>query len=198
MDILNTCVQKKRIIVGMTGASGELFALHLLKYLSAREDIEVHLIASEWAVQNLEKVDGLGRDAVYSLADYVYDCHDMSAPAASGSFCHDGMVIVPCSMKTLSAVANGYCDNLITRAADVTIKEGRQLLLAPRETPFSAIHLENMLKLARIGVVIMPPVPGLYSGETSLGEMADVFAGRVLARIGIQNDLFHQWEGYDA
>lgn len=120
----------------------------------------------------------------------------MESPIASGSFRTDGMLVVPCSMKTLSGIANGYANTLIERTADVTIKEGRTLLLCPREMPLSCIHLENMLKLARIGVRIAPPVMGFYHNPESLGEMVDFIAGKILDAIGINHNLFKRWEGY--
>jgi len=121
---------------------------------------------------------------------------NLSAPFASGSFRTDGMFIVPCSMKTLSGVANGYTENLIQRAADVTIKEGRRLVISPREMPFSAIHLENMLKLARLGVRIAPPVMGFYHKPRTIEDMVDFAAGKILDLMGIEHDIFRRW-GYD-
>ena len=120
---------------------------------------------------------------------------DMAAPVSSGSFQTDGMVVAPCSMKTLSGIAAGYAENLIQRAADVTIKEGRRLVLAPREMPFSAIHLENMLKLSRLGVRIAPPVPAFYQGPKTLEDMVDFMAGKLLDALGVQHMLYKRWEG---
>ncbi len=120
---------------------------------------------------------------------------DLAAPVSSGSFKTDGMFIVPCSMKTLSGVANGYTENLIQRAADVTIKEGRRLVMSPREMPFSAIHLENMLKLARLGVRIAPPVMGFYHGPKTIDDMVDFAAGKILDLMGIEHDIFRRWAG---
>ena len=126
----------------------------------------------------------------------VHYCNEqnMAAPISSGSFKHDGMFIVPCSMKTLSGVAQGYTENLIQRAADVTIKEGRPLLLSPREMPFSAIHLENMLKLARLGVKIAPPVPGFYHSPKTIDDLVDFMAGKILDAMGIEHNIYKRWK----
>lgn len=189
----------KKLVVAMTGASGGIFGLRLLHYLSQRADVETHLICSKWAKETIAHAMEMELSAVDAMlekeSDCLYDENDMTAPVASGSFHHDGMIVIPCSMKTLASIACGISENLIMRAADVTIKERRPLVLAARETPFSTIHLENMLKLSRMGVVIMPPIPGLYSGEKTLEEAADTFAGRALTQLGIENDLYIPWEG---
>ncbi|NLX64168.1 MAG: UbiX family flavin prenyltransferase [Clostridiaceae bacterium] len=184
-----------RIIIAMTGASGAIYGIRLLSYLSKMENIEVHLIISSWAQKNIEYETNYSLEQVRDMCDICHDETNMSASIASGSFSHDGMVVIPCSVKTLASIAVGYDDNLISRAAGVTIKEGRKLILAVRETPLSPIHLENMLKLSRIGVTIMPPVPSFYSGQKTIDDLVDTFIGRVLNQLNIQNSLYKSWNG---
>lgn len=184
----------KKIVVAMTGASGAVYGVRLLSYLHTRKDVETHFICSKWA-RTVMSDAGISINDALEAADYVYKEDNLAAAIASGSFHHDGMVIVPCSMKTLASVACGLSEGLIGRAADVTIKERRPLVLVVRETPLSPIHLENMLKLSRIGVTVMPPVPGLYSGETTIAEMVDTFNGRLLNQLGIENGLYKPWKG---
>ncbi|MFZ5645435.1 MAG: UbiX family flavin prenyltransferase [Bacillota bacterium] len=181
-----------RIMLGITGASGAAYGLSLLEELS-RLEIETHLIVSRWARQTIITETDYTYDQVASLAGKVYEADEMTAGPASGSFIHQGMIIAPCSMKTLAAIASGYTDNLITRAADVTIKERRPLVLLVRETPLNPIHLENMLKLARLGVIIMPPVPALYTRPASIQDILRHTTGRVLDIIGVENNLSHRW-----
>lgn len=183
------------IIVAATGATGIIYTVRILEKLKDIKGINTHLIMSEWATANLDIETSYDIDYVKSLADYVYNNKDLSAKIASGSFLIDGMVILPCSMKTLSSISNGYSDNLITRAADVTLKEGRKLVICPRETPLSPIHLENMLKLSRIGVSIMPPMPGFYSKPKTIDDIVDHHVMRVLDqfRINIFNEK--RWKG---
>lgn len=181
-----------RLVLGMTGASGSLYGLSILEELN-RLGVETHLIMSRWAKQTLITETGISPEQAAAMAYRFYDPDDMAAGPASGSFPHRGMVIAPCSMKTLAAIAAGFSDNLITRAADVTIKERRPLILLTRETPLSAIHLENMLKLARLGVVIMPPVPAFYTRPSTLEDILRQTAGRVLDLLGIENSLVTRW-----
>jgi 4-hydroxy-3-polyprenylbenzoate decarboxylase len=167
---------------------------------------EVHLLISSqsfpiirqetginWYADTEEEVQGRVRESLSSENIYYYHEMNLSAPVSSGSFRTDGMFIVPCSMKTLSGVANGYTENLIQRTADVTIKEGRLLVISPREMPFSAIHLENMLKLARLGVRIAPPVMGFYHKPRTIDDMLDFAAGKILDLMGIDHDIFRRW-----
>ena len=182
-----------KIVVGITGASGAAYGIAVLKQLKSC-GVESHLVMSPWAQRTIALETDLDPDRVEKLASYSYPAEDMAAPLASGSFPHNGMIIAPCSMKTLAAIACGYSDNLIARAADVTIKEGRRLVLLTRETPLSPIHLENMLKLARCGVVIMPPVPALYNRLATVEEVVNQTAGRALALLGIQNEFYPRWE----
>ncbi len=183
---------QKPIVVGITGASGSIFGIRLLETLKSLE-IETHLIMSEWAVQNLKLEMDYPLSRLQELATRIYDNHDLTAPVASGSFMAAGMVVVPCSMKTLAGIANGYSENLLERAADVTLKEGRKLILVPRETPLSPIHLENMLKLARIGVTIAPPMPAFYMKPTNIMDLVDHHVGRLIDQFGIENQLAKRW-----
>lgn len=182
------------IVVAVTGASGAVYGVTLLERLKEAR-IETFLILSRWARYTLELETGCSPEELERVADHFYQAGDLSASVASGSFPHRGMVVAPCSMKTLAAIAMGFSDNLITRAADVTIKEGRKLVLLPRETPLSAIHLENMLKLARLGVVIMPPVPAFYHRPREIRDLVDHTVSRVLDILGIENDLSGRWKG---
>ena len=158
-----------RLTVGITGATGAIYGVRMLEVLRDTP-VETHVIMSEWARKTIITEVGRKPDEVLALADYVYDEANQAARLSSGSFLTGGMVVAPCSMKTLAAIATGYAESLIPRAADVCLKEGRKVLLMVREAPLSAIHLENMLKLARLGVVIMPPVPAFYRAATVLGR----------------------------
>lgn len=182
----------RRIVLAITGASGAAYGLAVLKELNMLS-VETHLIISRWARKTISEETESSYEMVASAAYQTYDPDDMTAGPASGSFPHRGMVIAPCSMKTLAAIASGYSDNLIARAADVTIKERRPLVLLVRETPLSPIHLENMLKLARLGVVIMPPVPALYSRPLTLDDIFRQTAARVLDSLGIDNPSSFRW-----
>lgn len=194
----------KRYVLGITGATGPAIGLRVLKELS--RTAEVHVIISRQSFSIILEETGADlsdetaaavekrlRKFAASKNIYYHDEGDFEAPVASGSFKTDGMFVVPCSMKSLSGIANGYANSLIERAADVTIKEGRALLLAPREMPFSAIHLENMLKLARLGVKIAPPVMGFYHGPKSLDDMVDFVAGKILDAMGVEHEIFRRW-----
>ena len=152
----------RRIVVGMTGATGAVLGVELLRQLQQCPDVETHLVLSRWARATIHLETELSGRDVESLADAVYSWNDQAAPISSGSFLTEGMIIAPCSMKTLAGIRTGYSDGLIGRAADVTLKERRRLVLVPRETPLSEIHLENMLALARMGASIVPPMPAFY------------------------------------
>jgi 4-hydroxy-3-polyprenylbenzoate decarboxylase len=184
----------KRLIVGLTGASGIIYGVRLLEALKSLE-VEVHLILSDWAVRNVALETHYELSYVEGLAARNYHNDDLAAPVASGSFPTVGMVIAPCSMKTLAGIANGYSENLLERAADVTMKEGRRLILAPRETPLSPIHLENMLKLARLGVVIAPPMPAFYIQPESITDLVDHQVGKIIDQFGWEHDLYRRWGG---
>ncbi len=183
-----------KIIVGITGASGAVYGWRLLEVLR-QAGCEVHTVVSEngWTV--LRHECGVGRADVAGRVFRLYDADDTGAAPASGSFKADAMAVAPCSMRTLAAIANGLADNLLTRAADVTIKEGRRLVLVPRETPLSAIHLENMLKLARLGVRIVPASPGFYHNPQDIAALVDMMVGKACDSLGVEHDLFKRWEG---
>lgn len=190
----NVVQRKRRLIVGLTGASGALLAIRLLEILRAL-DVETHLIFSKWSIATMRYETDVPVEYVQSLATRAYAVKDMTAPPSSGSFLHDGMIVVPCSMKTLAAVRAGYCDDLISRSADVCLKEGRKLVLAVRETPLSAVHLDNMAFLQRAGAVIFPPVPAFYTRPKSIQDIVDQSVGRMLDSLGIHVDTFHRWDG---
>ncbi len=156
---------KKRIVIGVTGASGIIYAIDLIKRLKADPTIETHGIISDWAKQNLKLESDVSLKEFEEMLDYHYSNRDLGATVASGSFLTDGMVIVPASMKTVAGISMGFGDNLISRAADVTLKEQRKLVIVPRETPLNAIHLENLTKLARLGVQIIPPIPEHFTAS---------------------------------
>lgn len=186
----------KRIIVAITGATGAPYAIRLLEILCDL-GVETHLVMSKWALATLKYETDLTEQQIRGLAAVNYTGRDMSAPPSSGSFQHDGMIIVPCSMKTLAAVRIGYCDDLISRSADVTLKEGRKLVMVVRETPLSDIHLENMLFLRRAGAVIFPPVPAFYTKPRGFEDMIDQSVGRMLDCFGIHTDVFKRWSGFE-
>ena len=187
-------LQFRKIIVGITGASGTLYGIYFLKACKMLK-IETHLIISDWGKQNIEYETNYSIVEVEKLCSGIYDYNDLAAPFSSGSFKHDGMVIVPCSMKTVGVLANSISDNLIARAADVSLKEGRSLLISPREAPLTVLHLENLLKLAKAGVIIFPPMPPMYSKPKEIDEMIFETVGRMLERMGFTNDLYSCWDG---
>ena len=184
-----------RLVVAMTGASGAVLGIRLLERLCDVPSVETHLVMSRWARQAIRLEGTRTASEVASLADYVYRPEDQAAPISSGSFLTDGMVVVPCSVKTLAGIRAGYGDGLITRAADVTLKERRKLVLVVRETPLSEIHLENMLSLARMGVSILPPVPAFYAMPSTIGDMIDNFVARVLDQFGVAVPGIRRWAG---
>ncbi|KAJ5737875.1 uncharacterized protein N7483_003000 [Penicillium malachiteum] len=185
----------RRIVVGITGATGTLFAIRLLEILQDL-GVETHLVISKWAMATMKYETPTTEADLRELCTYFYASRDVSAPIASGSFLHDGMIIVPCSMKTLAAVRIGYCEDLIARAADVTLKENRKLMLVIRETPLSEIHLENMLHLRRFGATIFPPVPAFYTRPESLNDLIDQSVGRMLDIFDIHTNGFERWNGF--
>jgi polyprenyl P-hydroxybenzoate/phenylacrylic acid decarboxylase-like protein len=182
-----------RLVVAMTGATGAALGIRLLEGLR-RLGVETHLILSDWARATIKLETTTSVDAVRALASHAYGARDLAAGISSGSFRTDGMVVCPCSMKTLSAIRIGYSDNLITRAADVTLKERRRLVLVAREAPLSEIHLENMHYLARAGAVIFPPTVAYYSLPTSVDEVTDYVVGRVIDQLGIDHSLINRWK----
>lgn len=184
----------RRLIVGITGATGTIFGIRLLEMLRDT-DVETHLVLSRWAARALVHETSYTVDQVTALATRVYPLMDQGAPISSGSFLTMGMVVVPCSMRTLAAIAHGLGDNLIHRAADVILKERRRLVLAVREAPLSDIHLENMLKLSRMGVVICPPMPAFYNKPESLDDLVNYSAARLLDQLDIHLDVRNRWTG---
>jgi len=182
-----------RIIVGITGASGAIYGIRTLEALK-EAGVQTYLVMSRWAERTiLEETDYSVAD-VKDLADQVFEENDQGARISSGSFRHQGMIIAPCSMKTLAAVAHGFDANLVSRAASVTIKEQRKLVLMVRETPFSPIHLSNMLELARLGVIINPPVPSFYNKPHSIDDIVNQSVGRVLDHFDIETNLVKRWD----
>lgn len=181
-----------RVVVGISGGSGSIYGVALLKVLQEL-GVETHLVVSTLGEYVTEHECDINLQELKSLATYYHENKDLAAPIASGSFLTDAMVIVPCSMKTISAVANGLSDNLLTRAADVTIKENRKLIVVPRETPLSSIHLENMLKLSRTGVTVLPASPGFYSHPESIGDMVSAIVARILDQMKIEHNLIPRW-----
>ncbi|MCC9296662.1 UbiX family flavin prenyltransferase [Clostridium sp. WLY-B-L2] len=183
------------IAIGVTGATGSIYAVKLLEELKNIRGANVHLIMSQWAKKNLKLETNYSLEYVENLAGSVYDNKDLGAKISSGSFILDEMVIVPCSMKTLSSISNGYDDNLISRTAGVMIKEGRRLILCPRETPLSFIHLENMLKLSKIGVRIIPPMPAFYNNPQNIEDLVSQHVMKILDQFRIMYDKVQRWNG---
>lgn len=180
-----------KLIIAVTGASGVIYALSFLR-ATKKHGIETHLIVTDSAKKVASHEIGDIKQLT-SLADHVYSPDEMSAKIASGSYSVDGMVIVPSSMKTIAALANGFADNLVTRAADVQLKEGRKLIVVPRETPLHAVHLENMAKLSRLGAVILPAMPGFYHKPESVDDLVDFISGKILDQLGVENNMYTRW-----
>ncbi|HET9526877.1 MAG TPA: UbiX family flavin prenyltransferase [Pyrinomonadaceae bacterium] len=187
-------VKPQRLIVGITGATGTIFGVRILQMLHG-SGVETHLVVSKWAARTLVHETPYSLKDVQNLATQSYGSGDQGASISSGSFVTLGMVIAPCSMRTLAAIAHGLGDNLVHRAADVVLKERRKLVLVVRESPFNEIHLENMLKLARMGVVILPPVPAFYNHPQSLDDMINHTAMRVVDQFDIHLDVMNRWDG---
>jgi 4-hydroxy-3-polyprenylbenzoate decarboxylase/2,5-furandicarboxylate decarboxylase 2 len=186
---------KQRLVVGVTGASGAVVALRFLQVLRELAAWETHLILSPAAVMTAQMELGQGREAFEALADHVYNHKDIGAALASGSFLTAGMVIVPCSMNSLAAVAHGLSHNLITRAADVTLKERRRLVLVTRETPLNLVHLRNMAAVTEAGGIIFPPVPSFYLGQLDFEGYITQICGRILDLFGINAPSVKRWQG---
>ncbi len=189
---LNMREAKEKVIVGISGSSGSLLGIRFLETLK-RLDIETHLVISDTAKKLIEHETDYSIKAVEKLATKVYGYNDMFAAIASGSFKTKGMVIIPCSMKTLAGVASGYSDNLMLRAADVCLKERRKLVLVARETPLSLIHIENMRRVTLAGGVILPPILTLYSKPKGIDEMVNHIIGKTLDSLGIENKIYKRW-----
>ncbi|MFB9833020.1 non-oxidative hydroxyarylic acid decarboxylases subunit B [Actinoallomurus acaciae] len=183
-----------RLVVGMTGATGAVIGIRLLEALRVQH-VETHLVLSQWAQATIEMETDYSVRDVRELATRTYGPKDQTAAISSGSFPTDGMVVVPCSMKTLAAIRTGYGEGLIARAADVTIKERRRLVLVPRETPLSEIHLDNMLALSRMGTSIVPPMPAFYHRPESVDEIVGHIVFRVLDQFGLKSPEARRWTG---
>lgn len=184
----------RRLIVAITGATGAIFGVRLLEALKAAQ-VETHLVLSKWGQQTVEHETGLTLADLQERATVVHGTGNMAATISSGSYRTDGMIIAPCSMRTVGALAHSNGDNLVHRAADVVLKERRKMVLVPRETPLSEIHLENLLKLARMGVVILPPMPAFYNRPATLDDIVDHVVARVLDQFGIDAAFAKRWDG---
>jgi 4-hydroxy-3-polyprenylbenzoate decarboxylase len=188
-------VPAKRLLIAITGATGAIYGIRLLQMLRAQQSVETHLMVSDAGVLNLHQELGMSRKDAEALADVSHSVRDVGASIASGSFQSLGMVIAPCSMKTLASVAHGLSDNLIARSADVALKERRRLVLMVRETPFNLAHLRNMTAVTEMGGIIFPPLPGFYHKPRSIEEMVDHTLARVLDLFELPHDLAPRWEG---
>jgi 4-hydroxy-3-polyprenylbenzoate decarboxylase len=182
-----------RLIIAITGASGVIYGKRLLETL-CNKNVDVHLVISQAAEKIIAHELDITKKSLEKLADHVYAVDDWSSPIVSGSFKTDGMVIAPCSMKTIAGIANGFAENVILRAADVTLKEKRKLVLVPRETPLNTIHLRNMLELANQGVVIVPAMPAYYHKPQNIESLVDFVVGRILDVLGIEHNLYQRWQ----
>jgi 4-hydroxy-3-polyprenylbenzoate decarboxylase len=185
------------LIIGITGASGAIYGIRLLEVLATMKDVETHLLISGAGEENIRHETNWTPDKVKALADFCYDITDIGARLSSGSFKRDGMIIAPCSMKTLSGLANSYTDNLIARAADITMKERKRLVLLAREAPLHLGHLRNMVRLTEMGAIIFPPVPAFYHKPQTINDIIDYTVGRILDLFDIQHGLFVRWEGLE-
>lgn len=189
-------MQKKRLIIAMTGATGAIYGVRMLQILQAQEEWEAHFIISDAGVISLKHETGMKRSELAGLADVTHHINEIAASIASGGFKTEGMIVAPCSMKTLAAVAHGFGDNLISRAADVVLKERRRLVLMPRETPLNLIHIRNMATVAEAGGILFPPMPAFYSKSDSMLAMVNEAVGRVLDMFGVNVEgLYKPWEG---
>ncbi|MEU6858717.1 non-oxidative hydroxyarylic acid decarboxylases subunit B [Glycomyces sp. NPDC046736] len=186
-----------RLVVGMTGATGAIFGVRLLQELRDIEGVETHLVMSRWARTTLRLETEYSPADVAALADHAWGPAEQAAPISSGSFRTDGMIIAPCSMKTVASVRTGFTDGLIGRAADVTLKERRRLVLLARESPLSEIHLENLLALSRMGAVVLPPVPAFYNRPETIDDVVDHVVARTLDQFGLDSAKARRWEGLD-
>ncbi len=185
----------RRLIVGLTGATGAILGVRLLEALK-QSDVESHLIVSSWARRTIEHETPYTLKQVTALASVYHNSANMAAEISSGSFITEGMVVIPCSMRTLGSIAHGAGENLVHRAADVVLKERRKLVLVTRESPLSELHLENMLKLARMGVMIVPPMPAFYNKPKSIDDIVNHIVARVLDQIGVAAPFAKRWNGH--
>jgi polyprenyl P-hydroxybenzoate/phenylacrylic acid decarboxylase-like protein len=187
---------KKRLIIAMTGATGAIYGVRMLQVLQAQSEWESHLVISSAGLVNLKHELDMTRDDLNALADVTHGIHDIAATIASGGFKTEGMIIAPCSMKTLAAVAHGFGDNLISRGADVVLKERRRLIVMPRETPLHLVHIRNMAIVTEMGGIMFPPMPAFYSKNNSISAMVDETVGRILNMFDVDvSGLYTPWEG---
>ena len=186
---------KKRLIVGITGATGAVYGIALLKALQELAGWESHLVLTDAGVLNVWHEHKMKRREVERLADFAYHPKDIAAAIASGSFVTEGMVIAPCSMKTLAGVAHAYAEDLVTRAADVVLKERRRLVVVPRETPLNLAHLRNMVAVTEMGAIVMPPMPAFYAQPKTLDDLVAHTVGRILDLFGVRSPKVKRWQG---
>jgi len=188
--------QKKRLVIAMTGATGAIYGVRMLQVLREQDDWESHVVISHAGLVNLKYELDMDRAELYALADKSHGVNDIAASIASGSFKTEGVIVAPCSMKTLAAIAHGFGDNLISRSADVALKERRKVVIMPRETPLNLAHIRNMASATEMGAIIFPPMPAFYNKANSIAAMVDEGVGRVLGLVGVEtNNLFEPWEG---
>jgi len=188
--------QKKRLVIAMTGATGAIYGVRMLQVLREQEDWESHVVISHAGLVNLKYELDMDRADLYALADKSHGVNDIAASIASGSFKTEGVIVAPCSMKTLAAIAHGFGDNLISRSADVALKERRKVVIMPRETPLNLAHIRNMASATEMGAIIFPPMPAFYNKANSIAAMVDEGVGRVLGLVGVETEgLFEAWEG---
>ncbi|MGN1148213.1 MAG: UbiX family flavin prenyltransferase [Lachnospiraceae bacterium] len=190
-------MDKKRLVIGVSGASGAPLAIELLQQLKKKEDVETHLVMSYGAELTIAQESEYTPEEVKQLADVSYDNREVGAAIASGSFRTMGMIVIPCSMKTAAGIVSGYSDNLLLRAADVTLKEGRRLILVPRECPLGTIHLRNLYELSQLGAIIIPPMLSYYNHPGTVEDCTRHIVGKVLDRMGMEGEGFRRWNGMD-
>lgn len=193
VNAVSNC-RRRRIVVAMTGATGAMLGIKVLIALR-RLNVETHLIISKWAAETIKYETDYHPSGVRALSDHAYNINDMGAPLSSGSFRTDGMIIVPCSMKTLAAINSGFCDDLITRTADVMLKERRKLVIVARETPLNEIHLRNMLSVSQAGGIVFPPVPAFYVRPATVDDLINQSVGRILDMFDLDTEEFERWHG---
>ena len=187
---------KKRLVIAMTGATGAIYGVRMLQVLQQQEEWESHLVISTAGLVNLKYELEMSRSELYALADVTHGIDDIASTVASGSFKTEGVIVAPCSMKTLAAVAHGFGDNLISRSVDVALKERRRVVIMPRETPLNLAHIRNMASATEMGAIIFPPMPAFYNKSNSIAAMVDEGVGRVLDMFGVDVEgLFTPWEG---
>jgi 4-hydroxy-3-polyprenylbenzoate decarboxylase len=185
------------LVIGITGATGVIYGIRLLEILASIDDVETHLILSENSKQIIKYETDKKVEEVEKLADFSYHIDDISARIASGSFKRDGMIVAPCTIKTMSALANSYNENLLIRSGDVTLKEGKKLVLLVRETPLHIGHIKSMERLCEMGATIMPPIPSFYYRPKTILDIVDQTIGRILDLFGIEHSLFPRWSGIE-